>query len=69
MLDRIRTPGARWQRDYRRRIRNGAKLAEVPAAMVEFLLASKWLRPDEVDDKGALRDAMEAFAKDANKNR
>jgi hypothetical protein len=67
MLDRARTPRARWQRDYRRRIRNGAKLVEVPSSMVEFLRASRWLKPDECDDRRAISEALDAFAKDARR--
>lgn len=69
MLDRPRTPRARWQQNYRRRVRDGAKLAEVPAAMVEFLLASKWLKPHEAEDKRAITDALDAFARDAQRKR
>jgi hypothetical protein len=66
-----RSPSRRagWQRNYRRRVRDGAKLAEVPGSMVEFLLASKWLKPDECDDKHAITEALDAFARDAIKNR
>ena len=68
MLDRSPSRRARWQRDYRRRVRNGAKLIEVPASMVEILLASKWVKPHEANDKRAISDAMDCFAVDAIKN-
>jgi hypothetical protein len=44
-------------------------MAEVPGSMVEFLLASKWLKPHEADDKRAITEALDAFARDAIKNR
>jgi hypothetical protein len=59
---------ARWQANYRRRQREGAKLIEVPAGMVELLIVSAWLKPHEADDKLAIRDALDAFAKSALKN-
>jgi hypothetical protein len=64
---RQREQRARWQRDWRRRVRNGSKLAEVPSAMIELLLASKWLNPHECDDKRAITEALDAFARDAMK--
>jgi hypothetical protein len=38
VLERPPSRRAVWQRAWRRRVRNGAKLAEVPGSMVEFLL-------------------------------
>jgi hypothetical protein len=67
MLDRPPSRRAVWHRAWRRRVRDGAKLAEVPGAMIEFLLVSKWLQPHEVDDKRAIADALDAFAHDAMK--
>jgi hypothetical protein len=68
MLERPPSRRAVWQRAWRRRVRDGAKLAEVPGSMVEFLLASKWLKPHEADDKRAITEAPDAFARDAIKN-
>jgi hypothetical protein len=56
-----------WQRAWRRRVREGAKLTEVPGSIIELLLASQWLKPDEADDKRAITDALDAFARDALK--
>ena len=66
-----RSPSRRavWQRAWRRRQRDGTRLAEVPGSMVEFLLVSKWLKSHEADDKRAITEALDAFARDAIKNR
>jgi hypothetical protein len=70
MLDRVahRARRAQWQRDYRRRQRDGVKLAEIPASLIELAIAGKWLTPDEADNKRAIRDALDAMAKASLKN-
>jgi hypothetical protein len=69
MLQRSPSRRAGWQRNWRRRVRDGAKLAEVPGSMVELLLVSKWLKPHESDNKRAITEALDAFARDAIKKR
>jgi hypothetical protein len=69
MLQRSPSRRAGWQRNWRRRVRDGAKLAEVPGSMVELLLVSKWLKPHESDNKRAITEALDAFARAAIKNR
>jgi hypothetical protein len=59
---------SKWQADYRRRQRDGAKLTEVPAVMIELLITARWLTPDEAHDKHAITQALAAFAKATLKN-
>jgi hypothetical protein len=62
------SPAARWQRDWRRRVAEGSVLTEVPAAMVELLIAGKWLQADEATDKRAITEALCGMAKASLKN-
>jgi hypothetical protein len=54
---------AAWQRDYRRRVRDGGKLTEVPASLIDLAIVGKWLNPAEADDKRAITEALDAMAK------
>lgn len=72
LIDRIHRPPSRravWQRDWRRRVRDGASVCEIPGVMVELLLESRWLKPDEANDRHAITEALRAFANAAMKNR
>jgi hypothetical protein len=40
-----------------------ATLTEVPADMIELLIAARWLTPDEAGDKLAITAALAAFAR------
>jgi hypothetical protein len=66
--DQRRKRRAAWQRTYRRRQREGCKLIEVTAPVIELAIEGKWLKPDEADDKLAIRDALDAMAKASLKN-
>jgi hypothetical protein len=71
MLDEPHPPPKRptiWQRTWRRRQRDGARLAEVSAATIELLIAAAWLKADEADDQNAIAAALDAFARAALKN-
>jgi hypothetical protein len=61
MLPHQRTRRAVWQQTYRRRVREGAKLIEVSAAVVEMLLSTHWLRESEADDRRAISRALHAM--------
>jgi hypothetical protein len=70
MLDRPRpSPRAAWQRNWRRRAREGSRVTEVPRVMIELLIASKWLEPREAEDRAAITAALDGFARAARPNK
>jgi hypothetical protein len=68
MLDRP-SRRAQWQRRYRQRQRDGNVVTEVPASMIELLIAGEWLKLIEATDRRAITQAMDAMAKATLKNR
>jgi hypothetical protein len=59
-----RAQQARYQRTYRRRQREGAKLVEVTPAVVLLLLETHHLSDAEANDPSAIGRALDAMAKE-----
>ena len=66
MLERPPSHVAR-RRRYRQRQRDGRAVApvEFDAAVVDFLVRTAWLPPDEISDRSAVGKAIAAMLQDA----
>jgi hypothetical protein len=64
-----RTPRARWQADYRRRVRNGEGIAPVGynTSVIEFLIRTHWLDPEHICDRHKIGAAIARMLADAAK--
>jgi hypothetical protein len=69
-VDGLRSHGEarrQWQRDYRRRLARGEAIAPAPfdAAVIDFLVRTRWLDPALAEDRREIGRAMFAALRDA----